>query len=123
MKYGSIVGWAIVMYAIMALAWSGLSIYGFAGSISARILLLVVLVVVTTIAGRSLRFHSWRDVLPYSIAWAILIGLLDIVYSVPFGGWGIYADWNLWVGYLLVVIVPLLAPSTRLAAHGDELLL
>ena len=113
MKYFSALGWGIVIYALMYLAWSGFVIYGFAQGIGPRICGLAVLVLVSTIAGRALKFSSWKDVLPYSIAWCVVVALLDIVFTVPFSGWGLYSDWNIWIGYALVVLVPLLAPYTR----------
>jgi hypothetical protein len=114
MKYGALVGWGIVIYAVMSLAWSGIVIYGFAGTLLARLLELLVLVIVATIAGRSLKLHSWKDIVPYSLAWALMMAALDAVFSVPFAGWAIYADWNLWLGYALVALVPLIAPKTRM---------
>ena len=120
MRYGSLLGWGICVYAVMMLAWSGLALYGFAGTLIARVVELLVLVIVLTIAGRSLRFHSWKDILPYSILWVVIMALLDAVYSVPLTGWGMYVDWNLWVGYALVAVVPLLAPQTRIAHEVHE---
>ncbi len=116
MKFGALLGWGIVIYAVMSLAWSGLVIHGVAGMVGAlgsRLLVLSVLIVVTTIAARSLRYHSWRDILPYSVAWAVLMAIFDAVYTAPFSGWTIYGDWNLWLGYALVAIVPLLTPLMR----------
>ena len=110
MKYGALLGWGIVIYAVMSLVWSGLVIYGMADSFLSLAVRLVVLVFIATIAGRSLRFHSWQDVLPYSVFWAGTMALLDMVYTVPFSGWSIYSDWRLWVGYALVAMIPLLAP-------------
>lgn len=118
MRYGAVLGWGIVIYAVMSLAWSGLVTYGLSGTIVSRFAELLVLVIVATLAGRSLRFHSWKDIIPYSFFWAVMMGLLDAVYSVPFGGWQIYADWNLWLGYCLVAVVPLLAPYTRKMPEG-----
>lgn len=112
-KYGALAGWGIVIYSIMSLAWSLFVIYGLAGTLTARLLALLVLIVIATIAGRSLGFHSWRDILPYSIGWGVMMAALDAIFSVPFSGWVLYADWNLWLGYALVVVVPLLAPKTR----------
>lgn len=109
MNYRAIFGWAIVIYSVMFLAWSGFVIYGLGGSLWARIGGLAILVLVTTIAERSLRLSSWKDVLPYSLAWGVLVGLLDAIFSVPFAGWQIYFDWNVWLGYALVAIVPLLS--------------
>lgn len=110
MKYGALFGWGIVIYAIMSLAWSGLVIYGLVGMYFSVIVRLLILIGVTTIAGRSLRFHSWLDILPYSVCWALTMGLLDAVYAVPFATWSLYADWSVWVGYALVAIVPLFSP-------------
>lgn len=113
MKYGAALGWGIVIYAIMFMTWNAFVIYGFIEGVLPRLAGLVVLIVITTIAGRSLRFHSAKDILPYAIAWVVIVALLDGVYSVPFTGMQLYSDWNIWVGYLLVLCVPLLAPYTR----------
>ena len=112
MKYGSLIGWGIVIYSIIFLVWYGLLLHGITGTF-ARVLLLLTLIVVATIAGRSLRFNSPKDILPYSLCWMIIVALLDAAYSVPSAGWQLYGDWNVWVGYALVVVVPLLAPYTR----------
>lgn len=113
MKFGSLVGWGIVLYAIMFLTFSGFVLYGFVGGWMPRVCALVILIIVATIAGRSLRAHTWLDILPYSISWMVIVGLLDAVFSVPYSGWHMYSDPNIWVGYLLVAVVPLLAPYTR----------
>lgn len=102
--------WGIVMYALMYLLWNGFVLYGFTMGILPRALALLFLVAIATIAGRSLRFSTARDIAPYSVVWMIIVALLDAVYTVPFAGWGIYGDWNIWVGYFLVAIVPLFAP-------------
>jgi hypothetical protein len=112
MKLLSRLSWGIVLYAMMYLLWSGFILYNFIGT-GARIVALLILIALSVTAGRSLRLSSWKDVLPYSLAWAVIIGLFDAIFSVPYSGWQIYGDWNLWVGYGLVVLVPLLTPYTR----------
>lgn len=120
MKYGALLGWGIVIYAVMSLLWSGLVIYGIADTTISLFLRLALLIILTTIAGHSLRFHSWKDILPYSVFWAIMMGVLDAVYTVPFSGWSLYGDWYLWVGYGLVAVVPLLAPLIRPLPENRE---
>jgi len=112
MKYSALLTWGIIMYAIMFLLWSGFTLYGFSDGALPRIIGLLVLVSIAIYAGRSLRFSAWRDILPYSIAWTIAVILLDVIFSVPFTGWGLFADWNVWVGYALIVFIPLFAPYT-----------
>ncbi len=114
MKYITRLAWGIVIYAIMYLFSNGLSIYGVAGGIPAVAARLVMLVIITTIAGRSLQFTSWKDILPYAIFWAFTVFALDAVFTLPFSGLQMYANWNLWIGYTLVILLPLVAPQTRI---------
>ncbi len=110
MKYSAFVSWGIVMYAIMFLLWSGFVVYGFVEGVAPRLVGLTVLIVLATVAGRSLRFHRWQDILPYSLSWVAVVAILDIILTVPFTGWALFSDWNIWVGYALIAFVPLLAP-------------
>ncbi len=107
-------GWGIAIYAIMYLVWSGLVIYGFDAGIPSLIVRLGVLAMVTSIAARSLRVISWADLLPYTIGWALVAILCDIVFLIPFSGWSLFAGWSVWVGYFLVAIIPLLTSMIKL---------
>ncbi len=120
MRYGALLGWGIVIYAVVVLVYTGFALYGLRGTLIAALFQLLALITVTTIAGRSLKFHSWKDILPYSFLWAVIAAFLDIIYNVPFGGWGIYTDWSLWLIYGLIAVVPLLAPTTRVAPEVPE---
>ncbi len=74
--------------------------------------------IVVGIAARSLRYHTWRDVIPYSVTWMLVIALLDSVFTVPYTGWYLYTDWNIWVGYILVAVVPPVLVSMHLAERN-----
>ena len=113
MKFGAALGWGIGIYAVMGFAWSLIAVYGYGGMLLSRFAELLVLVVVATIAARSLRFHSWKDILPYSVLWATIAASLDAALNVPSIGWQLFYDWNIWLGYTLLVVVPLFAPYTR----------
>src|SRR3990167_7992781 len=102
MKYSAL-AWGIVLYAIMFLLWSGFVLYGFAEGIAPRLTGLLVLIGLALLAGRALHYGSWRDILPYSIAWTVIVAILDMVFTVPFTGWALFSDWNIWVGYALIV--------------------
>lgn len=107
------IGWGIVIYAVIYLLWSGLVMYGLATGIASLVVRIACLALVTTIAARSLDFHNWRDLLPYSFAWAVVAALLDAVFLVPFSGVALYSSLGVWVGYSLVVVIPLLSPMRR----------
>jgi hypothetical protein len=120
MRFAAMLGWGIAIYAIVFLTWSGLVIHGFTGSPLSQVIVLGALIAVAIIGGRSLGFRSWKDILPYSFSWMVIVALLDAVYAVPYAGWGLYLDWNIWVGYLLVLVVPLLAVVLRRTHHVDH---
>ena len=96
-----------MIYAVMYLLVAMLSLYGLYPNALARIFLLLALIALATMAGVSLKFRFKKDILPYSVVWVIEIALLDALMSVPYAGWGMYLDWNVWLGYALVALVPL----------------
>lgn len=113
MRFDALFGWGIGIYAVMFLLWSGFVTYGFIDGIAPRVVGLAVLISIAFFAGHSLRFSSWFDVLPYSISWALMMAVLDGIFSVPLAGWAVFADPNVWLGYALVAVLPLFAPLAR----------
>ncbi len=106
MNVRALFGWGLVIYAVLYLAWAGLVIYGLSGSFLARIIVLTTLITVASIATRALRLSTERDIAPYAVGWVLIAAALDAVFVVPNAGWGIYSNWNLWVGYVLLFCVP-----------------
>ena len=102
-----------MIYAVVFLVWSLLVIHGYVDGLLPRVVLACTLAAVLLIAGRNLRLHHWQDVLPYSIGWVCMAIAFDLVCAVPVSGWLIWKDWNIWVGYLLVLSVPLLTVEPR----------
>lgn len=102
-------GWGIVIYAVMYLLATALATYGFFEGTAPRLISLVTLVGTAVIAGRSLKAHTWSDILPYSLSWGVTVAVIDGIMLFPFGGWQIYANWSVWFGYTLVALAPLLA--------------
>lgn len=105
--------WGIGIYAVLSLLWSGFVIYGVSSGIIPRLVELLILLILSTSAGRALRMRNWKDILPYSFVWGIEAALLDAIYTVPFSGWALYQNIFLWFGYMIVVIVPLAAVIFR----------
>ncbi|MDB5188343.1 MAG: hypothetical protein JWO50_863 [Candidatus Kaiserbacteria bacterium] len=117
MKFGALFGQGIVIYAVMYLALQIFAIHGFSG-LSSHIVAIVILVIIATIAGRSLKFRSWTDIAPYSFFWMLEVIAIDAIVTLPYVGTIMYSDWRIWVGYVLVALFPLCAPYTQ---HRDDL--
>jgi hypothetical protein len=113
MDLGARIGWGIVIYAIAFLAWAGMAIYGWTNGIGPDLVEFVVLLVVCIWAGSQLRSRTWKDILPYSIGWAVIFAALDSVFIVPLQSWAWFGGWMTWLTYLLVALFPLLCVYLR----------
>lgn len=113
LRLGLLFGWGIVIYAVMFLLASVLATYGLFEGLTPRIISLAVLIATGIVAGRALKAHTWSDILPYSIAWGLMVAVIDGVMLLPFAGWQVYANWSAWFGYAVVVLSPLFALYPR----------
>ncbi len=109
MHIGKLLGWGIVIYAVMYLVVAGLAVYQIDSGLLSRTISLLVLVALGTLAGLSLKRHSALDIVPYSLVWMLEVIALDLAMSAPYAGISVLLDWNVWVGYSLVFLVPLFA--------------
>jgi hypothetical protein len=100
-------GWGVVIYAIMYLAWSGLVIYGLSLGIVSLFARLAVLALITIVATRAMHLSDTKDIVGNALVWAVVAIGLDMVFLVPFSGWELFASWSVWAGYALIVVFPL----------------
>ena len=107
MRYLPLFGWGISIYAIVHTVWTGFLSYGFVEGTAPHIAILIILSVIAAIAGSSLRFSTWKDILPYSITWGLCMAVLNTVMSWPFIAWGVFVEPYVWISYCTVIIVPL----------------
>lgn len=118
MRYRSLFGWGISIYAIGHTVWTGFLSYNFIDGAAPHIAILVILGVIAAIAGSSLHFSTWKDILPYSITWGVCMAVLNTIISWPFIAWGVFVEPYVWASYCVVIIVPLF--FARGVATTDE---
>lgn len=114
------VGWGIVIYAVAFLAWAGMGIYGWAEGTLSYFLELVVLAAVCIWAGYELKFQAWKDILPYSIGWALIAAAFSALFTAPLEGWSWYGQWSTWALYLLITLLPLFSIFFREQPAASE---
>lgn len=96
----------VTVYAAMFFMWSLFISYGFTEGIAPRLvglIALVFLLVHLTHQGKAVGIRA----IPYALSWLLITFLFDVLSSVPFFGWSMFSDPNLWVGYGLIFVVPL----------------
>jgi hypothetical protein len=119
MRLGVLFGWGIVIYAVFFLAWSAINAYAVPQGAASDIMEIFILLVVCVLAGSSLRFRTWKDILPYSVGWAVIAAALDAFFAVPGGNWSLFSEPVTWIAYGLVAVLPLLAVFfVKHDAHG-----
>jgi len=109
------------MYAVMFLLWSAFTRLDFTAGPAPTLISLAILIVIAILAGRLLHYSSWKDILPYSLGWAIIVAVLDALLTVPFTGWQIFLQPSVLIGYALIILVPLLAFDRAPIASDDVL--
>lgn len=120
MRYAAVLGWGLVVYALLYALWSVFVLYGFVDTLAAHVAAWAVLAGVLVAVTRYSRVNV-RRALIYALGWAAIVIGGDILLSVPLAGWQIFAEWTQWVTYGLIVVVPLMyALLYRAEATRDE---
>ncbi len=87
---------------------SGFVAYKSQDTLAAKVATIAAMLILLFLAGRSVKTSSRLGVLKYSFGWLIIIGILDVLFTVPFTGWQIFSSWETWLGYALLFLVPFL---------------
>lgn len=111
------IGWGVLIYAVMYLAWSGLVIYGLSAGIGSLVARMILLVVVTAMAARYMRLFTLHDIVPIALGWALIAAIADSIFLTPFTGWALYSLWSVWAGYALIVAAPTVATIVMARLH------
>ncbi len=101
-----LVGWGIVVYAVVQFAWRLLAIYGFTGTTVGAIALTIAIVTVSASASLGMRVKNLKEAAMCACAWVLVVACFDWILYYPFNGPAMYASVSLWLGYLALAIPP-----------------
>lgn len=117
MNARALFGWGITIYALFFLLQSVFVTYGFVQGFAPALISAAALIAITLVAASTLHTTSWKDVLPYSVSWAIIAALLDGLLSYPYTGLAVYTTPVILLGYAIIAIVPLFVARFCLACN------
>lgn len=120
MNYTKFIGFGILIWVVAYLVATLFVAYGAGDTLAAQITIILAVVVAAYVAATQVGEHSVFGMLRYSIGWVVIGLLLDALLTVPFTGWVIFAGWQLWTGYVLVALVPLLAAKQKGVTFGQN---
>jgi hypothetical protein len=110
MKILKIIGFGALIYAVAFVVVS--AFIGFqipSDNLAVKLATIGCVLLTIILAAKSLKVSSAKEMLGYSFIWVIINLLLDILITARFTGWAVFGQWNILLGYLLILIVPLLA--------------
>jgi predicted Na+-dependent transporter len=108
-NYKNIFGFGVLIYLVIFLIMSGFAAYDMRDTLTAKIITLAAIALVAFWGGKSLNPANMAEALKHSIGWVVIIVVLDALITARFTGFGIFSQWNVLLGYVLVVLTPLLA--------------
>ncbi len=104
-----LIGFGALIWAVAFVVISGFIAFDVgAESTLVKASTLLALVLITLLLAKNLGVGSAKEMLQYSIVWLIIVLILDMVVCVRFTGWELLTQWNVIVGYLVILLVPLL---------------
>jgi cell division protein FtsW (lipid II flippase) len=87
---------------------SGFVAYEMQNSLLAKIVTLLAIAIVACFAGKCVRKDSATGIIKYSIGWVVIVFILNILICSRFVD-NFFSQWNVWVGYALILLIPLLS--------------
>ena len=73
-------------------------------------------VITAFLLAKSLNVSAIKEMLKYSFSWVVVGLILDALITARFTGWGFFSRWDIWLGYLLILVIPLLAVKSEKGA-------
>jgi len=116
MNYKKLFGYGVAVWATAYIVATVLMIYGLFDNVIAKAILVLIVASAAYLAGRNINSDSIISVLKYSVVWLIMALILDAIITVPFTGWGLFTQWNVWVGYAVILLVPLFAIKKEISS-------
>ncbi len=107
MNYKKLIGFGLLIYTAAFLVMSGFVAYGAQNSLTAKIITLLVIAIATCHAGKSVKKDSAAGIKKYSIGWVVIVFILNVLICSRFVD-NFFSQWNVWVGYALILLIPLL---------------
>ena len=107
MNYKKLFGYGILIYVALFVYWSALIAYGAEQGIISQIVSLIIIAALACFAGHKLETKSVNKIIRYSVGWTVIVALLDVLFTVPFTGWEVFNEWSVWVGYAIILLIPL----------------
>lgn len=110
MNYLKSLGFGALIWGVAFVVVSAFISFGIdtAGLVVQTITTFLVLLTAFLLA-KSLNLSDKTEMLKYSFSWVVVGLILDVLITTGFTGWEFFYDWSIWVSYVLILLVPLLA--------------
>ena len=105
MNWKKAIGFGILIWLIMFALVS--ATLGWYDMLWFKIVLAIIAGIISLILAGYVKPSSMGKALAYGLVWVIIGVILDLIITMRFNG-GIFSEWTLWLGYVLVLLAPAL---------------
>lgn len=109
MSFGKALGYGVVLWLVAFVVASIFVGYSQTCAVTCHVITALVVLILAYLFGRKLNVSSASGMIKYTIVWVIVFLILDVLISTRYTGWAIFKSVWLWVSYLLVLLVSLMA--------------
>lgn len=121
MNYLKAIVFGVLVYAIAFLAVSAFIGFGVdSNSIFVKLATSLSVLIAVLLLAKSLRVYSQKEMLACGLIWTIIVLLLDMLVTIRFTGWGFFRQRHIILGYLLILLAPLLAIKSSQSAASEK---
>jgi len=110
MKSLKIIGFGILIWVV---AFMVISVFiGFkvsTDSVAVKIITILSVFVATLLIAKNLKPSTQVKAITIGIIWGAVGFVLDVIITTRFTGMSVFSQWNILLGYLLIILTPLLA--------------
>ncbi len=107
MDWKKLVGYGVGIYVVMFMFWSLLVAFEQGEAQWGWYASFVVLAVVAHLASAKLCTKNPIEIIKYSAGWVVIMAVLDWTISARFAEAELFTNWELYVGYAILLLAPL----------------
>ena len=107
MNYFRIVLFGIIIWLVAFISSSVFFYLGVNDALYARLITVALLGIAAYLFGFTIREESLLKALNHTFIWLVIAALLDVITAFSFIGFSLFSRWDVWLGYLFILILPL----------------
>lgn len=114
-KYWKLFGYGAVIWGVAFIVVSAFIGFEVTSEVIVQGVTTLAVAIAAYLLARSLNISNRKEMLKYGFSWVVVGLILDLIVTTRFTGWQFFSAFYVWLGYALILLVPLLAVKKQTA--------